>query len=360
MKAYKILTTACVALLSVSGAFGQQTKILTADKHNEYGIVYSLPVTSLRVDVKAVREVRKAGPYWQYAKKFIGTDKVVREDAEVWTVESVSVTSVGIPDEEHQYLMQLKPGALTYVGVDEDGMILSINKEPEDGPAEPEAVEETAEVVYAPNEYLQYVDGDFIASQSTAKQAQMLASNLMDVRESKVALTRGTAETMPTDGRQLELMLGSLERQEGALTAAFIGNISHETVTRSFTFTPADNSRDVLFRMSGFAGFVEADDMSGEPVYIEVKVTSRGELPVDAKGEEKKWPKDGVAYCIPGAARVRVSLMGNALWEGELELSQLGTVFALNPNIFTDKKNPSYAVFDPATGALREIGVMQQ
>ena len=52
--------------------------------------------------------------------------------------------------------------------------------------------------------------------------------------------------------------------------------------------------------------------------------------------------------------------MGNALWEGELELSQLGTVFALNPNIFTDKKNPSYAVFDPATGALREIGVMQQ
>lgn len=43
----------------------------------------------------------------------------------------------------------------------------------------------------------------------------MLAESLMEIREAKVSLTRGTAETMPTDGRQLELMLESLRHQGG-------------------------------------------------------------------------------------------------------------------------------------------------
>ena len=44
--------------------------------------------------------------------------------------------------------------------------------------------------------------------------------------------------------------------------------------------------------MSDFAGFVDADDYSGDPVYVDVTVTSEGELPVGDKGEEKKLPKD--------------------------------------------------------------------
>ena len=42
-------------------AAAQQTKLLTAEKHNEYGLVYTLPVTALDIEVTAVREVKKAG-----------------------------------------------------------------------------------------------------------------------------------------------------------------------------------------------------------------------------------------------------------------------------------------------------------
>ena len=51
----------------------------------------------------------------------------------------------------------------------------------------------------------------------------MLAESLMEIRDSYLSLTRGTADNMPTDGRQLELMLNSLHDQESALTAAFTG-----------------------------------------------------------------------------------------------------------------------------------------
>ena len=338
----------------------QQTKLLTAEKHNEYGLVYTLPVTALDVEVTAVKETRKAGPYYQYAKKYVGTDKVVKDDAEVWTISSVKVRPYGMPDPDAKYLMQLKPGATTYIGVDSDGMLLSINKAPVIPAAEivPAAKADADKV--GDNEYLQYVDEDFIASQSSAKQAQMLAENLMEIRESKIALTRGTAETMPTDGKQLELMLNSLTHQEAAITAAFLGNVTRETVVRNFTFVPAENEKTTLFRLSNFNGFVNADDYSGEPVYITVEITNEGALPVDAKGVEKNLPKDAVAYCVPGAADITVSFQGKTLWSKEVEIAQFGVVFGLDPQLFSDKKSPSYAVFDPSTGALKEIGSLKE
>lgn len=354
----RLLILPAIALASVMPAAAQQTRLLTADKHNEYGLVYTLPVTALRVEVTATRTVSKAGPYYQYARKFIGTDKVIKSDSESWTINSVRVVPYGVPDEENRYLMQLKPGSTTYIGVSADGMLLSINKEPEEvsSSTSSSSTSSASKPVASDKEYLQYVDGDFIASQSSAKQAQMLAENLMEIRDARISLTRGTAETMPTDGRQLELMLQSLEQQEQAMTQAFTGFVTTETVTRTFTVTPSDEGRTVLFRMSDFAGFAEADDYSGDPVYLDVAIVSEASLPVDAKGEEKKVPKDGVAYCIPGTAKVSLSLKGRKLWEEETEFSQFGVVFALNPALFSSKKEQSFAVFNPVTGALVEIG----
>ena len=120
-------------------------------------------------------------------------------------------------------------------------------------------------------------------------------------------------------------------------------------------FTPGEPGRSVLFRMSDFAGFVAADDYSGEPVYVNVKVTRRGEMPVDDKGDEKKVPRDAVIYNIPGAATVSLSHSGKTLWSGDLECSQYGIQFGLQPTLFSDRKARSYAVFDPATGALVKL-----
>lgn len=354
MKTANVLLAATALCLAIP-ATAQQTRTLTADKHNEYGLVYTLPVTAVRFDVTARHTVSHAGPYFQYAKKYIGTDKVVKEDSEHWEILSVKATPVGIPDTENEYLMQLKPGALTSICVADDGMLLAINRDV-DAPAAPELPEDTrlkSEV--GPRDYLQFVNEDFLASQSSAKQAQMLSESLMEVRDAKISLTRGTAETMPTDGRQLELMLNSLSQQEASMTAAFLGTVESQTVTRSFVFTPGEPGRSVLFRMSDFAGFVAADDYSGEPVYVNVKVTRRGEMPVDDKGDEKKVPRDAVIYNIPGAATVSLSHSGKTLWSGDLECSQYGIQFGLQPTLFSDRKVRSYAVFDPATGALVKI-----
>lgn len=355
----KFLTSAFLA--AALFAHAQDTKILTAEKSNEYGIVYSLPQTALEIEVTAMHQVTKKGPYYLYAKKSIGTGDVVTEDSEKWIITDVKVTPYGVPDASTQYLMQLKPGALTFISVDADGMLLAINKEPDSASPSGKRKPASQTPVKWPTgrEYLEFVDEDFVASQSPAKQAQLLAESLMEVRDSRLSLTRGTADSMPKDGKQLELMLNSLGEQETAMTQAFTGSTTSEYVTRKFTCIPEEAGKSILFRMSDFAGFVDADDLSGDPVYIETGIANEVVMPLDAKGIEKKLPKNAVIYNLPGSAQVTVSTLGKTLYDKEIQFSQFGTTFGLDPSLFTDKKEPSYAIFDPVTGALVEVGAMK-
>ncbi len=354
----KKIISAMACLMTLSLGWSQATKVLTAEKGNDYGLVYSLPLTALEVEVTARHEVGKKGPFYPYAKKSIGTDKAIGEDYEKWTITDVKVRPYGVSASDTQYVMQLKPGALTSITVDADGMLLAINKDVDAPVQATDAPIETKQNVKWPsgNEYLEFVDEDFVASKSSAKQAQLLAESLMEVRDSKLALTRGTADVMPADGKQMELMLASLGAQEAAITAAFTGSVTSETVTHRFTYVPeGDDAEDVLFRMSQFAGFVDADDLSGDPVYIRIETVNEPKLPVDAKGEVKKLPKNAVIYNIPGSAQVTISTLGKKLYDKEMQMAQMGMTFGLDPALFTDKKEPSYAVFDPVTGALLEL-----
>lgn len=343
-----------IAVSSVASA--QQTKELTADKSNDYGIVYQLPRTGIEVIVGATRTTSVAGPFYRYAAKFIGTDKVVREDRIEWTLGEMKMKTYGEADPEAAYVMQVKPGSNVSVTVADDGMLLGINT-PAEAPYRPD--------VYRPaipekpikpiDEYLKYVDEDFLACQSTYKQAEMLAASLLEIREARISLTRGTAETMPTDGRQLELMLSSLQDQEDAIKRAFTGETTTETFTRTYTYVPTDEGETIVFRFSEFDGFVEPDDLSGEAVRLSLAIISEVEEPVDAKGEPKKLPKDAVIYNIPATAKVTLTSGGRNLASKEFGFGQFGIIFGLTPSLFTDKREPYSATFDPQTGAIRDL-----
>lgn len=349
-----------VLILTFIPLFSQQTKLLTAEKHNEYGLVYSLPITALQIEIVAVKETKIAGPFSKYSNLFTSNDKIIAEDEVNWTIESVNITPYGVPDASNQYLMQLKAGSPTFISVAEDGMLLSINKEVDTPAKDPIDVVKLEGTPVNGKEYLEFVNEDFISAISSYKQAQLLAEEIMEIRDAKLSLTRGTAETMPTDGRQLEIMLQSLENQEKALTNAFTGSLWKERIVKTINFTPENDGKSVLCRLSLTEGLVSANDYSGEPLYININITGQPEVPVDAKGVEKKLPKDAVMYCIPGIAEVSLYLNANNIYEKEFEMSQFGMLFGLNPSMFTDKKDPSYAIFDPSTGAIREIGTLKQ
>lgn len=245
--------------------------------------------------------------------------------------------------------------------VDESGLPLAINTD-----KVPQSVDVTLpQPVAAPPTPLetpaarQAITEEMLQSNSSAKKAELAAAQIYALRQSRNDIITGQADQMPPDGKAMQLALDNMAAQEAALTAMFIGTEQHSTDVATFTYTIEDAAvNDVVARLSSFKGIVDPDDLSGAPIYINVDITERGKLPVNEKGEEKKYPKGGVAYRIPGTANITLSYQGENVYEKSMPVAQFGVVFGLDPAMFTDKKAPAYLIMDPLTGGIRELGTL--
>ncbi len=352
MRRRQFIALVCCALPLLPVA--QDVVKLVPDKFNEYALNYYLPYTVADIEFVATKTVRKAGPYYKYAKKYLGVTDVVTEDSETWAIERVCMVPKGIADTGNRYQLTFKSGQTPYIYVNPEGLIYSINTDPEIpelacppvSPDEPDSIDVS-----------RVLSEELLMSGSVAKMAEVAAKQIYRIRESRLDLLTGDVDKMPADGDSFKLIIAQLDEQEAALTALFLGTESIEQVVKRVEYCPeGDVEREVLFRFSDFLGFVDADDLSGAPVYLSITVTEKGEYPVDNKGNVVELPKKALAYTIPGKALVSLSYEGKTLIEEELPIAQLGVVYGLDASWFVDKKAPANAVFDATTGGLLRLG----
>ena len=352
MKRKLFIPLVCCALPLLSVA--QDMVKLLPDKFNEYALNYYLPYTVADIEFVATKTVCKAGPYYKYAKKYLGVTDIVTEDSETWAIERVCMVPRGIADTENRYQLTFKSGQTPYIYVNPDGLIYSINAEPEiaDLSCPPVAPDEPDSI-----DVSKVFSEELLMSGSIAKMAEVAAKQIYRIRESRLDLLTGDVDKMPADGDSFKLIIAQLDAQEAALTALFLGTKSVERVVKRVEYCPeVDVESEILFRFSDFLGFVDADDLSGAPVSISVTVTEKGEYPVDNKGNIVELPKKALAYTIPGKAVIAISYDGRTYVEEELPIAQLGVVYGLDSSWFVDKKAPANAVFDATTGALLRLG----
>lgn len=339
-------------------ALAQPVQKLSAVKANDYGIVYTLPVTTLDVTIEVELTEREPGEFYKYAKKYLNVDDPITEPSFSAEVKSVAIGARGIPDQERRYLVTLKSSNSPYIILSEDNIPLAINTEetfdvagvtlPESKAADPTPLETSAA--------RQVVTEEMLRSHSSAKRAELAAEQIYALRQSRTDLITGQADQMPPDGQAMKLVLDNIEAQEQALVAMFVGTEKCSTEVETVQYYPdGDAGNVVIARVSPIKGIVSPDDLSGSPVYLSVNVMSQGELPVNEKGERLPFPKGGVAYCIPGKAAVEVSYDGRMVERKEVDLAQFGVIYGLNPSNFTDKKSPICLIFDPATGGASRI-----
>lgn len=363
----KLFLTALGAVLAVSAQAQTVTK-LAATKANDYGIAYSLPRTVIDIDLEAECTVRTPGEFYNYAERYLGTEaarKAVGKPSTSWRLTKAVLTPRGeIADGAEQWLMQFKAGAPVFVALDAQGVPVAISAEPDAAEAAAPAAPASADMSKSPLETAaaRYaVTEEMVQGSSLAKRAQLAADQIMQLRQSRQDYLTGQADVMP-DGKALELILNNINAQEEALTAMFLGTVQTRTASTRAVYVPADgDAADVVIaRINALSGFVGADDLSGAPVYLQMKVADRGRLPKTEKGEPKAFPKNGVPYCIPGAAEFAVEFDGRKVAGARFNVAQLGVVFGLNPALFSSKKEPGYAIFDPVTGGLKELGTLNE
>lgn len=349
---------------SVSASAQNVTK-LSATKANDYGVAYSLPRTTVNIILHARQTVRTPGVFYNYAERCLGPEaarQAIAKASTKWELTGAEIYAGSeIPAGAEKYLMQFKGGQPVFVALSATGNPLTVNSENVPSAPKAPALPENTPLTKTPldDPSARYaVSEDMLQGSSLAKRAGFAADQIIQLRQSRQDYLTGQADQMP-DGQALTLILQNIQAQEEALTAMFLGTTQTATASICVTYVPeaAMPAADVVIaRLSATAGFVDADDLSGAPVYLNSDVISQGKLPLDEKGREKAFPKGGVPYSIPGSARFTVDFDGKTLVSSTFDVAQLGVVFGLDPSFFTNKKEPGYAIFDPLTGALREVG----
>ncbi|WP_080905335.1 DUF4831 family protein [Parabacteroides sp. Marseille-P3160] len=352
----KILT---VGLLLLSLSAVAQTKVTKkiAAKSNDYGVTYLLPKTSLIIDVEVIKKTYKSGIYYQYAEKYLGVKDVITEDKVTYELGKISLINKGIPNPENTYLVTFKPGTVApYAYLTEDGLLCTINAE-YTPPAESalEAVKKAGlpkEKAVDPSVFTE----ELLMAGSTARQAEVAAKQVYRIRESRMDILTGESDNLPPDGEAMKLVIQQLEEQERGLTNLFTGTITKEVSHYDVTVIPTgDLEKEVLFRFSELLGILDADDLGGAPVYINLKTTERAPQLDPKEAEKKEKSMKGVIYNVPGKAEAEIVYNNKPLYKGETLIVQFGSQESLAPVILEDKKMPVKVFFYPETGAIKQI-----
>ncbi len=345
---------ALVLLLAAEGR--AQTQISTYQPGvTVEGVTYFLPQTALRITVKAEKSVTRPGRLNKYAFRYLRLNDVPTEEKTRWTLKGISVEPYGVADKTKAYSVKLKGRTVApLVSLSRDGVLLSVNAEqqetlPSDAPKDVPAEKKTGAS--------RYMSQEILAAGSTAKQAELCAQEIYDLRESRKDLVSGQADNTPKDGQQLQLMLDQLDEQVTALEQLFTGYT--ETGTHYFTFdvlpTQTDQ-RQVLFRFSTIEGPVEADDVMGVPVYLSLK--NMDALPDHTKDEDsdkkKQKMQQGIWYNVPARQHITISDLGQTYAETDVPMGQFGYTEVLG-NILFDKKTTTKAYFHQMNGGLKKL-----
>ncbi|MDR0685967.1 MAG: DUF4831 family protein [Dysgonamonadaceae bacterium] len=354
MKGYLFL------FLLISLGIHSQTNVIkmSATKSTNYGVGYFLPKTVLILEANCSRTVRKSGIYARYAERFLRLDpqSVIMEDGIICNLNGIKVRSSGVADKREGYLIEFKSKTTApFVCLTEEGLICAINADyiPEmPTVAVTPAVAGITSTVGAGSVLAE----EYFRAGSTMKMAEIAAKRIYELRESRNDLLTGNADNAPRDGEGMRIVLAELESQERALTELFTGTSTTETFDAEFEIEPeTEVEKEVIFRFSKYNGIVDADDLSGSPVYINIRRAEEEapEVIVDSRKKEKE--SSGIVYNIPGKASVEVYFGVNLLYKNTFQIVQFGRKQTLATSLLEDRKAPVRIHFYPETGAIKQI-----
>ena len=331
-----------------------QTEVSAFSTGAGEGVTYYLPDTKIEITLNATCIKHIPGEFSRYAERYLRIKDAITKADSYWELDGATITRSGVPAPYKMFTIKLNNSTASNIALDEQGVIAAINTTPQ------KHTEEAAET-YISNGHLDagmYMTEEMLQATSTAKMAELTAREIYAIRESKLAITRGQAENMPNDGQAMQLVLNELDKQERALMEMFIGRT--DTLKQVFRIgimptEKCDTTKAVLLRFSRKLGFVDKDNLAGEPVYYDLRDLKSVKRPTaEEAAKAKPIKKEGVCYNIPGKAEVVLYTRTRKLAKEEIPVAQLGTTEILSKSHF-NKANTTKVLFDTTTGGIISI-----
>ncbi len=315
------------------------------------GVNYVLPRTGVRADITVYKTTYTPGEFARYAERYMHLKGVPAETQTSYSINTINIYQYGEPDTLKYYTIKLKDKSIAPLAqLTPEGFLVAINTNvPVVSPQQPAPIETHHKL-----DAQRYFTSEILAASSTSKMAELVAQEIMDIRESKNSIRRGQIESMPKDGASLKILLDELDLQETALLQLFVGYTDTVSHTESCSVMPeADIDKAIFFRFSKKLGLLDDDDLAGEPYYISLRDQHTVPLPTEA--EMKKRKINGIVYNMPSMANVLIFNAQSTIYDKDLPFPQFGTIDVLAPTLF-GKEATTTVTLNPETGSLLKIG----
>ncbi len=358
MKLYKVLPIAFAAIMAFQPAVMAKDNgsvVVTpvaqdADAANG-GVVYALPQTVIRVKLTARVIVESAGPFYQYSTRLLNLTDVVTQNAMRWSLVSAEVQTVGCADYSNRFKVSASDAALLpSISLSSEGVLSGVNA---CAPKESAEADLSAPALSYVNFAEVPLAQSVVSRTSKAAMAEDAAQSIFSLRAARVALLSGDVDARLPDAGSLALALERIDDLERQHVEMFAGRRDTVTVVKYVDVTPDYNGANSLvpIRFSETAGFVDALDLTGKPVYVDIEFSDKAKvnaLPDNSK-ERKSSPLTGLRYYIPGCVSVRVLDRNILLCQTEVRCTQNGVIATLPASLLSTHS----LLFDTATGAIK-------
>ncbi len=343
------LVSAALSMWTVARAQSQATvPSVTAT-----GASYLLPKTVITAKVQVSHCIYKPGGLSRYAERYLRLPDVSTQYSEQWEIQSIDILVDGVPDTRIIYSVNFgKKSGNPALRLTDRGVLKSVNA-PFGATDEFSSHDNTAKVILQKKAGVEdperFLTEEILLSGSNAKMAELVAKEIYDIRESRNLITRGQADYIPSDGESAKYILQQLDVQEQSLMSMFTGTNSEETMEYTFECdTDSSVSKHILFRFSSRLGVLETDDLSGEPVWIDVENRTM------ASGEHPVAKQPVLYYKVPGTAEIRIYNNRQMLAHSSVPFAQFGYTATIPQSMFGKGKTP-VLIFNTSTGALESV-----
>jgi hypothetical protein len=300
---------------------------------------------------------QEPGIFYQYAERYLGTKDVILEASTTYLLNHVTMACKTSADTQRAYKVTYQKGINNQLlTLSEDGRLLGFNidycAETYNTDSHLSQTNTTMHTTDFPIQVMPLLEEQFMAG-SIAKMAEGTAKQIYRLRETRLNLLAGDMEHVPADGQAMQLVLNELNQREQALTELFVGRKQVTHLSKTIYYTPSDAPHPAMIaRFSKFGGVVDAEDLSGEPIHMNVVATKQSLHSNHAIEDKKALQPSEIYYNLPGQAAITITYKDITI-TASCPVAQYGVAIPLAKDLFVKHKPTIY--FNTQTGNITSI-----
>ena len=316
-------------------------------------VVYALPKTTIKIKIEVEKEIFVAGPYSQYAEKYLGID-VDAHDHENYSIRKIEIIPFTEADANTLFTInfeKMKNARANFLDLSAEGLLFFGNYKHDGSIASRFAInaDERARFLdvgsgssYTSERAVYYgavkTDTGIMQIpierwQKTGKSVEAKAAEYAELintlRKKRIEIVTGDSDFT---GEGLTAVLAEIRKMEADYMYLFIGKSTRTAEVHFFDVVPDEEQSQqsyIAFRFSEKQGVSPSNNIGGRPIIITLEQETSSYADAATEADAKKTKTELIYYRVPRIAKISLLDGTNLLLQDRFSIYQFGNILSI-------------------------------